>query len=124
MPQSIPSSVDAYIREFPDDVQKILQQVRNAIHQAAPDAAEKISYGIPTFTLNGKNLVHFAAFKSHIGFYSTPSGHTAFDEELSKYKGGKGSVQFPLGQHMPLDLISRIVQFRAAESGTKAGKKA
>lgn len=109
------ATIDAYIAGFPKDVQDILQQVRATIQQSAPDAGEKISYGIPTFTLHGKNLVHFAAFKHHIGFYATPTGQEAFRKALSVYKTGKGSVQFPLDQPMPLGLITRIVQFRVKE---------
>lgn len=116
-------NIDSYIVGFPDGVQQILQQVRAAIKAAAPAAAEAISYGIPTFKLNDKNLVHFAAFKNHIGFYATPTGHGAFAEELSKYKQGKGSVQFPLDQPMPLDLITRIVQFRVQENLAKPKKQ-
>lgn len=113
------ANIDAYITGFPEGVQQTLQQVRATIKAAAPAANEAISYGIPTFKLTGKNLVHFAAFKTHIGFYATPTGHEAFAEELSKYKQGKGSVQFPLDQPMPLELITRIVQFRVQESLVK-----
>lgn len=115
-----PASIDEYIAGFPKDIQTILEQVRTTIKKAAPDAEETISYAIPTFRLNG-NLVHFAAFKNHIGFYPAPTGSEAFKEELSVYKSGKGSVQFPLDQPMPLDLITRIVQFRVAENTAKAG---
>jgi len=107
--------MDAYIACFPNDIQKILEQVRATIRKAAPDAAEKIKYAIPTLVFKG-NLVHFAAFKNHIGFYAAPTGHQAFDEELSAYKKGKGSVQFPLDKPMPLDLITKIVKFRVAEN--------
>jgi uncharacterized protein YdhG (YjbR/CyaY superfamily) len=116
------ASIDDYIATFPDDYQDRLQQIRATIHAAAPDATEKISYAMPTFFLNG-NLVHFAAFKNHIGFYPAPRGIEAFKEELSRYKGAKGSVQFPLDEPLPLDLISRIVQFRAAENLNKAKPK-
>jgi uncharacterized protein YdhG (YjbR/CyaY superfamily) len=112
------ASIDAYIATFPEATQKILQAVRETIHVAAPEATEKISYQMPTFFLNG-NLVHFAAFKKHIGFYPAPRGLEAFKDELAGYAGAKGSVQFPLDQPMPLDLISRIVQFRAAENRSK-----
>ena len=105
------------------DVRKRLQEIRAAIKSAAPNATEKISYQMPTFYLNG-NLVHFAAFKEHIGFYPTPSGIEAFQKELSIYKGAKGSVQFPLDEPMPLKLISRIVKFRAAENLKQAKVKA
>jgi uncharacterized protein YdhG (YjbR/CyaY superfamily) len=117
------NSIDEYIATFPADIQKILQEVRATIKAAAPDAEEKISYQMPTFTLYGGNLVHFAAFKNHIGFYPTPSGIEAFQKELSVYKGAKGSTQFPLDKPMPLKLISRIVKFRVAESTKKAKLK-
>ncbi len=110
------SSIPDYIASFPNETREILELVRATIQKAAPDATEAIKYAIPTFMLNGKNLVHFAAFKSHIGFYATPSGHESFKEELSKYKQGKGSVQFPIDEPMPLELITRIVQFRVAEN--------
>ncbi len=112
------TSIDSYISEFPKEVQAILQQVRNAVKQAAPEAEEAIKYGIPTFLLNG-NLVHFGAFKNHIGFYPTPSGIEEFKEELSKFKGAKGSVQFPIDEPMPVDLIKRIVKFRINKNTTK-----
>ena len=118
-----PDNIDAYIAGFPKDVQAILEQVRATIKKAAPDAEEAISYGIPTFRLHKTNLVHFAAFKNHIGFYPTPTGGEAFKEELSGYKTGKGSVQFPLDQPMPLDLIARIVQFRIGQILEKTAKK-
>ena len=102
-------------------MQSVLQTLRQTIHQAAPDAVEKISYGMPTFTLKG-NLVHFGAFKTHIGFYPTPSGIEKFKDELAVYKGAKGSVQFPLDEPLPLDLVRRIVEFRVEENLAKAGK--
>lgn len=108
-------TIDEYILQFEKETQRILQQVRQCIKEAAPEAAEKISYGMPTFTLQG-NLVHFAAYKKHIGFYPTPSGIEAFKDELSVYKGAKGSVQLPVDRPMPFDLISRIVRFRVAEN--------
>jgi uncharacterized protein YdhG (YjbR/CyaY superfamily) len=116
-------SIDEYIASFPADTQAILQQVRAAIKACAPDAKEKMSYQMPTFDLNG-NLVHFAAYKNHIGFYPTPSGIAAFQQELSRYPGAKGSVQFPITEPLPLDLIARIVTFRVTENLQKAGKKA
>ena len=122
MPQAKPASINEYIASFPEDIQKVLEQVRETISQAAPEAGETINYGIPTFTLNG-NLVHFAAFKNHIGFYALPTGHEAFAEELSNYKQGKGSVQFPLDSPMPLELITSIVQFRVKEQQAKPAKK-
>ena len=109
------NNIDEYISGFPKDVQKILQEVRSVIRKAAPQAAEAIKYRMPTFVLNG-NLVHFAGYKNHIGFYPVPSGIEAFKKELSVYKGGKGSVQFPLDEPMPLALISRIVKFRVKKN--------
>ena len=116
------SNIDQYISQFPDEVQKNLQEIRQVIKSAAPEATEKISYQMPTFYLLG-NLVHFAAFKNHIGFYPVPSGIEKFKEELSQYKGGKGSVQFPLDKPIPYDLIKRIVLFRVEENLAKANKK-
>ena len=115
------NNIDEYIAGFPQDIQKILEQVRATIKQAAPGAEEAIKYAIPTFTLNG-NLVHFAAFKNHIGFYATPSGSDAFKKELSVYKTGEGSVQFPINKPMPLDLITRIVKFRVAENSNSKNR--
>jgi len=109
------SSIDEYIANFPAEVQKILGELRAVIKAAAPDAEERISYQIPTFTLKG-NLVHFAAYKKHIGFYPTSSGIRAFKHDLSIYKGGKGTVQFPIDKPLPLELISKIVKFRVAEN--------
>ncbi len=120
--QPTPQTIDEYIAGFPDAVQQILQQIRQTIRQAAPDAQEAISYQMPTFKLHG-NLVHFAAFKKHIGFYPVPTGIEAFKDELAGYVGGKGSVQFPLDQPMPYDLISRIVQFRVMENMKRAEAK-
>jgi len=111
-----PSTIDEYLASFPDDVQGILERMRQTIKKAAPTAVETISYQMPTFKLNGKNLVHFAAFKHHIGFYPIPSSITAFQKELSVYKQGKGSVQFPLEKPMPYDLVKRIVLFRVNET--------
>jgi uncharacterized protein YdhG (YjbR/CyaY superfamily) len=116
------SSIDEYIATFPEDIQKILQEIRATIQAAASDATEKISYQMPTFDLKG-NLVHFAAFKNHIGFYPTPSGTEAFKEEIARYQGGKGSIRFPLDEPMPLDLITRIVKMRVAENLKKAEDK-
>jgi uncharacterized protein YdhG (YjbR/CyaY superfamily) len=113
--------IDKYIAGFPKEVQAILNKVRATIRKAAPDALETINYGIPTFTLNG-NLVHFAGFKKHIGFYPAPSGIEKFKKELSVYKGAKGSVQFPLDEPIPYALITRIVKFRVKENLAK-GKK-
>jgi uncharacterized protein YdhG (YjbR/CyaY superfamily) len=105
------STIDEYIRSFPKEVQKKLEIIRKLIRKLAPEAQEKISYQMPTFYLNG-NLIHFAAFKNHIGLYPTSSGISAFQEELSRYKNAKGSVQFPLDEALPLDLIRRIVKYR------------
>ena len=112
---TVPKNIDEYIADFPPDVQKILQKVRMTIRRAAPDADETISYKMPTFKLNG-NLAYFAGFKNHIGFYPIPKGIEKFKKELSAYKQGKGSVQFPLDQPIPYDLISRIVKFRVEEN--------
>jgi uncharacterized protein YdhG (YjbR/CyaY superfamily) len=120
------SSIDHYITSFPEEIQKILEEVRATIKAAAPEAQEKISYQMPTFYLHG-NLVHFAAHKNHIGFYPAPSGVQAFKHELSQYETSKGAIQFPLEKPIPLDLISKIVQYRVAENlkrvETKSGKK-
>lgn len=115
-------SIDEYILMFPPGIQEILKTLRSVIKESAPDAEEKISYQMPTFALHG-NLVHFAAHKNHIGFYPTPSGIEAFKHELSKYKGAKGSVQFPLDKPMPYELISKIVRFRVAENIKQAEEK-
>ena len=120
--QAAPQTIDDYIAGFPADVQEILQKIRGIVHEVAPDAQETIKYQMPTFTLQG-NLVHFAAYQNHIGFYPIPTGIEAFKEELSVYKTGKGSVQFPLDQPIPYDLIERMVRFRAAENLAKAAGK-
>lgn len=120
--KSTPKDMDEYIAGFPADTQEILEKVRATIREAAPDAKEKISYGIPTFTLRG-NLVHFAGYKKHIGFYPTPSGIEKFKEELSVNKGAKGSVQFPLDEPIPYDLIRQIVSFRVNENLERAGRE-
>ena len=117
-----PTTIDEYIAAFPADVQDILQKVRETIKTAAPQATEAISYGMPTFKLAG-NLVHFGAFKTHLGFYPIPSGLEQFKEELTQYKGGKGSVQFPFDQPMPYALITKIVEFRVTENLAKAAAK-
>lgn len=110
-----PSPIDEYIRQFSPEIQEILQTLRKVIKESAPEAEEKISYQMPAFVLHG-NLVYFAAFKRHIGFYPTASGIAAFQQELSGYKGGKGTVQFPLDQPLPYELIRKIVKFRVAEN--------
>ncbi|MBX2997757.1 MAG: DUF1801 domain-containing protein [Caldilineaceae bacterium] len=115
------TTIDEYIATFPTEIQTILQEIRAAIREVVPDAEEKISYQMPTFYLHG-NLVHFAAFKNHIGFYPTPTGIEAFQERLSQYKGAKGSVQFPLDQPMPLDLIRDITKFRVDEAIQRKGR--
>ena len=109
-------TIDDYIKTFPEDVQIVLEKLRRIIQKTAPEAVEVISYGIPTFKLNGKYLVYFAAWKNHIGFYPMPSGAKAFKKELSVYKQGKGSIQFPLDKPIPYDLISKIITFRVREN--------
>lgn len=116
------SSIDEYIAGFDPQIRQRLAAMRATIRAAAPQASEKISYQMPTFYLHG-NLVHFAAFKNHIGFYPTPWGIDAFKEELSAYKGAKGSVQFPHDQPLPLELVRRIVEYRVAENLRKAATK-
>ncbi len=116
------NTIDGYISGFPENVQHILQEIRGIIIHAAPDAAEAIKYQIPTFVLNG-NLVHFAAFEKHIGFYPTPSGIEEFKEELAVYKNAKGSVQFPLDSPIPYSLIKNMVTFRVKENREKALSK-
>ncbi len=116
-------SIDEYINTFPEDVRKILISIRQTIKETAPEAKEAIKYQMPTFTLYGSNLVHFAAFKHHIGFYPTPTGIEEFKKDLSRYKGAKGSVQFPLEQPMPLPLIRRIVKYRVKETMERQKKK-
>jgi uncharacterized protein YdhG (YjbR/CyaY superfamily) len=124
--QSAPKDIDEYIAAFPKDVQDRLKHIRRTIRKAAPDAEEAIKYRMPTFTLNG-NLVHFAAFKNHIGFYPAPRGIEKFKKELSAYEGAKGSVRFPLDEAVPLALISKIVKFRVQNNLERAkatkGKK-
>ena len=115
-------TIDEYIAQFPEVVQALLREMRAVIRAVAPEAEEKISYQMPTFYLNG-NLVHFAAYKNHIGFYPAPSGIEHFKEELSGYAGAKGSVQFPLDQPIPFDLVARITTFRAEENRAKAAAK-
>ena len=110
------NTIDEYIQIFPSDIQIILEKIRKTVHEAAPDASESISYGMPAFKLNSKPLVYFAAFKKHIGFYALPSGNKAFEKEISKYKSGKGSIQFPLDEPIPYDLINKIVIFRVKEN--------
>jgi uncharacterized protein YdhG (YjbR/CyaY superfamily) len=120
--ESPTDTIDAYISGFPENVQDILQKIRRIISDAAPDAEEAIKYQIPTFVLGG-NLVHFAAFEKHIGFYPTPSGIEQFKDALSAYNSAKGSVQFPLDFPIPYDLIKRIVRFRVKENRDKMSSK-
>ena len=122
MSNTTPKTIDEYIANFPKDVQVILGELRATIRAAAPDADETISYRMPTFRLAG-NLVHFAAYQNHIGFYPTPSGIENFKSELSIYESAKGSVKFPIDQPLPLDLISKIVSFRVIENLEKAAAK-
>ena len=110
---------DEYLLQFPPEVQEILIKIRETIKQHAPDAVESISYGMPAFKTFGKPLVYFAGYSNHIGFYATPTGHEEFKKELSEYKQGKGSVQFPLNQPIPYDLIARITEFRLVENQKK-----
>lgn len=111
-------SVDEYIATFPKSIQLILNEIRKVITENAPNAVESIAYGMPAYKTYGRPLVYFAAFKNHIGFYATPSGHAEFSKELSNYKQGKGSVQFPLDQ-VPYELIAKIVKFRVKENEEK-----
>ncbi|MBK8048889.1 MAG: DUF1801 domain-containing protein [Anaerolineales bacterium] len=120
--KSTPKNIDEYIADFSPEIQDILQKIRAIVREAVPEAKEKISYQMPTFTLGGKNLVHFAAFKQHIGFYPTPSGTEAFQAEIAGYKHAKGSIQFPLDKPIPYELIEKIVRFRVAETPPKAKK--
>jgi uncharacterized protein YdhG (YjbR/CyaY superfamily) len=120
---STPKTIDNYIAGFPKDVQEILEKIRLTIRKAAPDAEETISYQIPTFTLKGKYLVYFAAYKKHIGLYPAPRGSEKFKQELSGYEGGKGTVRFPFDKPIPFDLISRIVKFRVKENLERAKAK-
>jgi uncharacterized protein YdhG (YjbR/CyaY superfamily) len=113
--QATPKNIDEYIAGFPPDVQVILEKMRTTIRKAAPGAEEAIKYRLPTFVLSG-NLVHFGAFKKHIGFYATPTGNKQFREELSAYEGAKGSVQFPLDKPIPYGLVSKMVKFRVKEN--------
>ena len=118
-----PTNIDEYIADYPEEIQSLLNQIRSTVKQAAPDAEESIGYGMPAYKTHGKPLVYFAAFKNHIGFYATPTGHAEFAEELSKYKQGKGSGQCPIDQPMPLKLITQIVEFRVFENQEKAKAK-
>ena len=116
--KNAPADIDEYIAGFPSNVQKLLQKIRKTIQKAAPDAVEAISYAIPTFRLNG-NLVHFAGYKNHISLYPAPRGAAQFKKELAQYEGGKGTVQFPLDQPVPYDLVTRIVKYRIEQNSAK-----
>jgi uncharacterized protein YdhG (YjbR/CyaY superfamily) len=117
------NEIEEYISNFPIEVQSILREIRKLIQKEAPESIESFAYGMPAYKTNGKPLVYFAGFKNHIGFYATPSGHIEFSKELSNYKQGKGSVQFPLNKPIPMDLIRKIVQFRVKENLSKSVKK-
>jgi uncharacterized protein YdhG (YjbR/CyaY superfamily) len=116
------TDINEFIAEFPEEVQAILQKIRKTIQQAAPDAKEAIKYGMPTFVLNG-NLVHFAAYKNHIGFYPAPTGIDAFIKELEVYRTGKGTIQFQIDKPIPFDLIAKVVKFRVEENLNKVKRK-
>jgi uncharacterized protein YdhG (YjbR/CyaY superfamily) len=117
-------SIDDYIRTFPENVQEIMTELRATIKEAVPKAGEKISYNMPTFTLNGTYLVYFAGWKNHIAFYGAPRGNPEFEEDLSPYESGAGTLQFPYDKPIPYGLITKIVKFRAAEIRKRtAGKK-
>jgi uncharacterized protein YdhG (YjbR/CyaY superfamily) len=118
--QRASQTIDAYIANYPPEIQALLEKMRATIRKAAPKAEETINYGVPTFTLGGRNLVHFSATKKHIGFYPTPSAIEAFKAELAGYNGAKGSVQFPYDQRLPLGLITKIVKFRVKEELAKS----
>lgn len=118
-----PRDIDEYIAEFPPETQKILKQVRITIKNAAPEADETISYGMPTFNLHGHYLIYFAGYEKHIGIYPTPVGVRAFEKDLSQYKTGKGSVQLPLNRPMPYDLITKITEFRVRETLKRVADK-
>lgn len=117
------ATFEEYIQPFPVEVQNILKKVREVVFEKAPDAEESISYGMPAYKLYGKRLVYFAGYKNHIGFYATPTGHEEFKKELSGYKQGKGSVQFPLNLPIPYNLIEQIVEFRVHENREKMKEK-
>ncbi|MEZ5009468.1 MAG: DUF1801 domain-containing protein [Chitinophagales bacterium] len=117
------NEIETYIQKFPDNVKEILRNIRKLIKDNAPEAEELFAYGMPAYKTSNKPLVYFAAFKNHIGFYATPSGHSEFQVELSKYKQGKGSVQFPFDKPIPYQLIERIVKYRVIENNEKTTKK-
>lgn len=115
------STIDSYIAAYPSNIREILESIRATVKKAAPSAVEAIKYDMPTFVLDGKNLIHFAAFKNHVGFYGAPTGDAAFEEDFAAYKSGKGSLQFPLDKAMPLALITKIVKFKV--KGLKEKRK-
>lgn len=120
MPRPKPNNIDEYIAGFPAETQKALKLIRATIRKAAPKAEETISYAIPAYKLDGKALIYFAGYKNHVSVYPAPRAHSEFRDELAKYKGGKGTIQFPLAKEIPTDLIERIVRFRiVAEARTK-----
>jgi len=117
-----PRSIDEYIAGFPDEVQGLLQEVRGVIRETAPEAEETISYGIPTFTLNGRYLIYFAAYKTHLSLYPAPVGVQEFEADMAAYRSGRGTLRFPYDRPVPFELIRRIVKFRVKESKVRAGK--
>jgi uncharacterized protein YdhG (YjbR/CyaY superfamily) len=121
-PAKAPKTMDEYIASFPEEIRQILQKVKAVIREEAPEAGETISYGIPTFTLNGRYLIYFAGYKRHISVYPAPTGIPEFEADTAAYRSGKGTLRFPLDQPVPLELIRRIVRFRVKESEARAGK--
>ncbi|HEV7351182.1 iron chaperone [Telluribacter sp.] len=117
------ADVDQYIGGFPEEVQTLLEQIRALIRQAAPDATESISYGIPAYYLNGRQFIYFAGYKKHVSLYPVPRQHKAFEQVLMEYKGSKGTAQFPLNQPLPVDLITDVIKFRLQENQEKASQK-
>jgi uncharacterized protein YdhG (YjbR/CyaY superfamily) len=122
MMKNAPKSIDEYIADYPENIQEKLEQMRTTIQQAAPEAKEAMKYAIPTFVLHG-NLVHFAAFTHHIGFYATPTANEEFAKDLAPYKMGKGSIQFPINEPLPLELVQKIVLYRVRQNTEKAALK-
>lgn len=122
--QTAPRDIDEYIAGFPEEVQEKLEKIRMTIKKAAPDVEETISYKIPTFNLNGKYLIYFAAYKKHIALYPAPIGNEAFQEEIAAYASGKGTLQFPLHKPIPFNLIRKIVKYRARENLGRVAAKA
>jgi len=117
------TTVDEYISSFPEDVQKILEEIRGTIKAAAPEAKEKISYQIACFELNGRNLIHFAGWKKHVSLYPVPAGSEAFNKEIAKYADGRGTVKFPLNKPLPLKLIEKAIKYRLADHLKNIGSK-